>query len=65
MAADADLEEKIAHLERIVDDLSDEVARQGTALERAERRITLLMEREAQREADGGVYVPGERPPHY
>ena len=30
-----------------------------------DKSTMLLMEREAQREADGGVYVPGERPPHY
>lgn len=65
MGAQVNMEETIARLERQVDELSDELHRQGQALAQAERRIALLMEREAQREADGGVYVPGERPPHY
>lgn len=61
------LEEKIAHLTRIVEDLSDVVASQAQALEKAERRIALLMEREASREYDGGGTVPlaDQKPPHW
>ncbi|MEL6781919.1 MAG: SlyX family protein [Pseudomonadota bacterium] len=61
------LEEQIAHLERTVDDLSDIVARQETEIALLTRRVEMLMEREAQREADGGggVILGDERPPHY
>ncbi|WP_333713366.1 SlyX family protein [Yoonia sp.] len=61
------LEEQIAHLTRIVDDLSDIVARQEKDLETAKRRIGMLMEREAQREIDSGGTVPlaDQKPPHW
>ena len=61
------LEEKIAHLTRAVDDLSDVVARQATALALAERRIAMLMEREAGRDLDAGGSVPlaDQKPPHW
>ena len=61
------LEEDIAHLQRTVDELSDVVARQETEIALLTRRVQMLMEREAQREADGGggVVIGDERPPHY
>lgn len=60
------LEERIAHLGRTVDDLSDMVARQGTEIDRLSRRVTLLLAREAERDAAGGsLNVEGERPPHW
>ncbi|KIC51386.1 MULTISPECIES: SlyX family protein [Tateyamaria] len=61
------LEEEIAHLQRTVDELSDVVARQETEIALLTRRVQMLMEREAQREADGGggVVIGDERPPHY
>lgn len=63
---DEDLQAKIAFLERTVDDLSDEVARLAKAIDVAERRIAMLMEREAEREADGGVApMADQRPPHW
>lgn len=67
MASLIDLEEKIAHLTRTVDDLSDIVARQEKALELAERRIEMLMQREAGREMDDGGSIPlaDQRPPHW
>jgi SlyX protein len=67
MADITHLEEKIAHLTRTVEDLSDIVARQEKELDLATRRIAMLMEREAQREMDGGGSVPmgDERPPHW
>lgn len=60
-------EEQIAHLARAVEDLSDVVARQEAALARLERRIGMLMEREAEREAEAGGAVPlaDQRPPHW
>ena len=61
------LEERVAHLMRVVEDLSDEVARQGKALDVAERRIAMLMERLAEAEmAEGGsVPLADQRPPHW
>lgn len=62
-----ELEEKIAHLTRAVDDLSDTVARQETVIALLNRRVQLLMEREAEREsASDGQHVVGDsRPPHW
>ncbi|MGB5864724.1 MAG: SlyX family protein [Sulfitobacter sp.] len=61
------LEEKIAHLVRNVDDLSDIVARQQGEIDRLTRRVEMLMRREGEREAagSGGIVVGDERPPHY
>lgn len=61
------LEEQIAHLTRAVEELSDVVARQETELAVAQRRLAILMEREAGREMDAGGTVPlaDQRPPHW
>ena len=60
------LEERIAHLTRMVEDLSDEVARQSREIERLMARVGLLMEREAEREAAGGsLPLADQRPPHW
>ncbi|MBE3636613.1 SlyX family protein [Mangrovicoccus algicola] len=61
------LEEKIAHLERMVADLSDEVARRGRETDRLSRLVGMLAEREAAREADGADFIPlaDQRPPHW
>ncbi|MEO0391186.1 MAG: SlyX family protein [Pseudomonadota bacterium] len=61
------LEEKIAHLEATVQDLSDIAARQQREIETLTRRVTMLMQREGAREAEatGGVVLGDERPPHY
>lgn len=62
-----ELEERIAHLMRAVDDLSDVVARQQAEIDRLTRRVEMLMQREAEREAaqSGGVILGDERPPHW
>jgi SlyX protein len=66
MTVTTSLEERIAHLARAVDDLSDVVARQAADIDRLTRRVTMLLEREAEREADGGSLALGdERPPHW
>lgn len=67
MSEQKDLEEKIAHLTRTVDDLSDIVARQEGEISRLTYRVQMLMEREATREMDGssGVPLADQRPPHY
>lgn len=61
------LEERIAHLLRVVDDLSDTVARQDKELKVLSDRVLMLMQREAEREAEGGggVIIGDERPPHW
>ena len=61
------LEEQIAYLSRTVDDLSEVVARQERELNVANRRIMMLMEREADRERAGGQTTPlsDQVPPHY
>lgn len=59
-------EEELAHLRRIVDDLSEVVARQEREIERLARRVGLLMEREAERESEGGtIPLADQRPPHW
>ena len=61
------LEEKIAHLERMVDDLSGVVAAQTREIDALVRRVEMLMRREAEREAGDGshIFTGQERPPHY
>ena len=53
------LEERIAYLERVADDLSEVVARQDTQIAQLSRRVEMLMMRESEREmeADGAVPV--------
>ncbi|MCD1625713.1 MAG: SlyX family protein [Paracoccaceae bacterium] len=61
------LEEKLAHLLRSVDDLSDIVAAQQTEIDRLTRRVEMLMQREGEREASAGdsVILADQRPPHW
>lgn len=62
-----DLEEKIAHLMRAVDDLSEVVARQDRDIAALDNRVRLLLAREADRQDDesGGITLGDARPPHY
>ena len=61
------LEETVAHLSRIVEDLSEIVARQEREIDLLKRRVGLLLEREASREADASGTIPlaDQRPPHW
>ncbi|MEM9344299.1 MAG: SlyX family protein [Pseudomonadota bacterium] len=59
------LEEKIAHLEKVVDELSQVVAVQGNEIAALKSQVRLLMQREANREAEGAVVLGDERPPHW
>lgn len=60
------IERHLAELARMVEDLSETVARQEATLERLGNRVALLMEREAEREAEGGAAVyTDRRPPHW
>lgn len=61
------LEEEVAHLRRMVDDLSEVAARQAREIEGLTRRVAMLMSREAERETDAGGTVPlaDQKPPHW
>lgn len=60
------LEERIAHLIRAVEDLSDIVAAQGREIDRLTRLTEMLALREAERE-EAGLDAPAanQRPPHW
>ena len=60
-------EERIAHLTRTVDDLSDVVARQEREIALLTRRVMLLIEREVDRDAGdaGSAPAANQRPPHW
>lgn len=61
------LEEQVAHLTRIVDELSDVIARQDREIDRLARRLQLLVDREAERDVAGGMEIPlaDQKPPHW
>ncbi len=67
MDRSTELEEKLAHLTRMVEDLSDVVARQDGQITKLEHRVSMLLEREAQREYDDSSAIPlaDQRPPHW
>ncbi|GGW24772.1 slyX protein [Gemmobacter lanyuensis] len=64
------MEELLAHLTRTVEDLSDVMASQALEIDQLKRRVLLLLEREAEREAmerDGAGAIPlaDQKPPHW
>lgn len=61
------IEGHLAHLMRTVDELNEVVARQATEIATLRQQVTLLLERDAAREAEaaGGIFLGDERPPHY
>ena len=60
------LEERMAHLMRAVDDLSDVVTVQRREIDRLTKLVGLLVEREAEREAGmGDAPAADVRPPHW
>ncbi len=63
----AEIEERLAHLERLTDELNEVVSAQAGEIDRLVTRVQMLMEREATREAQGGggVVLGDETPPHY
>ena len=67
MTGSTHLEEQIAHLTRTVEELSDIVARQQGEIDVLTRRVQMLLEREAERQSEGGggVVSGDERPPHW
>jgi SlyX protein len=62
-----ELEIQLAHASRMVDELSTIVADQANRLERAEKRIHMLMQRAAEAEAEtmSGIAVGDKPPPHW
>ena len=58
------LEERFAHLERVVEDLSDVVARQAGEIDLLTRRAALALERTAVPDEGGAVFTD-QRPPHW
>lgn len=63
----ARIEEDLAHLTRMVEDLSDVVRAQGLQIDRLNRRLGALVEREAERQVAEGASIPlgDQRPPHW
>lgn len=60
------LEERLAHLIGSLEDLSDVVVRQGREIDTLTRRVHLLMEREAEREAAmAEAPAANVKPPHW
>jgi len=61
------LQERLAHLDRAVADLSDVAARQEAEIARLSRWVAALVDREATRDADAGVAAPvaDRKPPHW
>jgi SlyX protein len=61
------LEEQLAYLTRMVEELSDVIARQDREIDRMARHQQMLMEREAARELETGGSIPlaDQRPPHW
>ncbi len=61
------IEERLAHLERLAEDLSEVVARQDAEIARLTRRVEMLMRAEAERQTAEGAAAPmgDERPPHW
>jgi len=62
------MEERIAHMIRTLDDLSDVVGRQQGEIDQLTRRVQMLMQREGEREAASGtsmVMGNDQPPPHW
>ena len=57
------IEERLAHLLRAVDDLSDIVARQEREIAALTRRVAFLTAREAERAEAPGHAPPADTPP--
>ena len=60
-----DLETALAHHIKVNDELSDIVADQSKRIEALERRVGMLLQREADRESEGIEYLADQRPPHW
>ena len=61
------LEEALAHLTRVTDDLHEVIARQDADLALLSRRVEMLMRHAAEQQADaeGSIALADQRPPHW
>ncbi|MFN4060437.1 MAG: SlyX family protein [Paracoccus hibiscisoli] len=61
------LEEALAQLTRLTEDLSEVIARQDRDLSRLTARVDRLTQAEAERQADapGSIALADQRPPHW
>ncbi|MSU91150.1 SlyX protein [Rhodobacteraceae bacterium 2CG4] len=59
------LEETLTHQAAALEDLSEIVRAQADRIDRLERLVQQLRERAALAEAEGGVVIGHEKPPHY
>lgn len=61
------LEEVLAHMTRLTEDLSEVIARQDRDLARLTARVDRLTLAEAERQADapGSIALADQRPPHW
>ncbi|OIP87258.1 MAG: SlyX protein [Rhodobacterales bacterium CG2_30_65_12] len=57
------LEESVAHLVKVVDDLSEVIARQDREIDRLARRLQMIMERE--QDSAGSIPLADQKPPHW
>lgn len=61
------LEEHIAHQNSLVEELNEVIIEQRKELDVLNRRVTMLMQRAAEQEADSlsGAPLADQRPPHW
>lgn len=59
------LEERVAHLTRASDEMSEIIRDQAARLDRAERAIRMLAERALEQDADPTAPPANVRPPHW
>ena len=57
-------ETKISYLIKDIEDLSDIVAKQGLELEKLNKKVSFLIQKEIERDEISGV-VLGDKPPHW
>ena len=57
-------ETKISYLIKDIEDLSDIVAKQGLELEKLNKKVSFLIQKETERDEISGV-VLGDKPPHW
>ncbi|OUS08249.1 SlyX protein [Rhodobacterales bacterium 52_120_T64] len=61
------LEEAIAHQSALVEELNEVVTNQAAEIDQLNRRVSMLMQRAAEQEADNlsGAPLADQRPPHW
>lgn len=60
-----ELEIQMSHQNRVIDDLSDVVARQDIELAKLTRKMKLLLENAADAQSPGGIVLADQKPPHW